>query len=25
LQPVPLEQLKLHAAERRLHLGVESG
>jgi cation/acetate symporter len=25
LQPVPLEEQKFHAAERRLHLGVESG
>jgi cation/acetate symporter len=25
LQPVPLEEQKFHAAERRLHLGVEAG
>jgi len=25
LQPVPLEEQKFHAAERRLHLGVEPG
>jgi cation/acetate symporter len=25
LQPVPLEEQQFHAAERRLHLGVESG